>query len=332
MDNVSGEALMEFRVTQDLVDDSSVPTTLRPLPDLGESLLTRTFEFHNTTREFLINDLEFDHHRVDAHPVVDMTETWVLTNTGDVIHMVHIHDVDQLCLTRNGGACPAYEPYKDVWRLLPGETREVKIKFWDHTGRYMIHCHILEHEDLGMMTQFEVMGVGGPSPTATPTPVVTISATATPIQTGTPTPTSSPTQTSTATSTSTPTPMLPLTPSPTPGPNTMHSGDLDGIPQSVAGSRWRARVNIAIHNSSEQPVASATVSGVFTQGLTTTPVTCTTGTNGRCTVQSAAFSTSVTAVTFAITNVTHPSLPYDPLGNHDPDLDSDGTTVIVNRR
>jgi hypothetical protein len=56
---------------------------------------------------------------------------------------------------------------KETWYLEPGEAIEVKLKFTDQTGRYMLHCHMIEHADDGMMAQFEVVG---PTPTPTPTP------------------------------------------------------------------------------------------------------------------------------------------------------------------
>ncbi len=72
-------------------------------------------------------------------------------------HTVHIHDVDQQCLSRNGGPCYPYETVKETWYLGPGETLEVKLKFTDHIGKYVFHCHMIEHEDDGMMAQFEVV-------------------------------------------------------------------------------------------------------------------------------------------------------------------------------
>ena len=69
------------------------------------------------------------------------------------------------------GPCYPYETMKETWSLGSGETLELKLKFTDHIGMYMFHCHILEHEDDGMMTQFEVV-----APTPTPGPV-TISGT-----------------------------------------------------------------------------------------------------------------------------------------------------------
>jgi hypothetical protein len=60
---------------------------------------------------------------------------------------------------------------KETWSVGPGETLELKLKFTDHLGKYMLHCHILEHEDDGMMTQFEVVApTPTPGPTTTPVP------------------------------------------------------------------------------------------------------------------------------------------------------------------
>jgi FtsP/CotA-like multicopper oxidase with cupredoxin domain len=59
---------------------------------------------------------------------------------------------------------------KETWYLTPGETLEVKLKFTDHTGMYMLHCHMVEHEDDGMMTQFEVVARANPTPRPRPTP------------------------------------------------------------------------------------------------------------------------------------------------------------------
>jgi hypothetical protein len=87
--------------------------------------------------------------------------------------MVHVHDVDQQCLSRDGGACYPWETMKETWSVGPGETLELKLKFTDHTGVFMLHCHILEHEDDGMMTKFEVVAPPTPAPTPSPTPTAT---------------------------------------------------------------------------------------------------------------------------------------------------------------
>jgi FtsP/CotA-like multicopper oxidase with cupredoxin domain len=174
-DAASGVDILQFRVTQDLTDNSSVPGTLRPLPAIGVPTATRTFNFDRTEGHWTINGLRFDPNRVDAQPVLGSVEKWVFHNPTGAPHTVHLHDIDQQCLTRNGGPCYPYETMKETWLLDPGETIEVKLKFTDYTGRYVFHCHMTEHEDDGMMSQFEVV-----LPTVTPTPTRTPTITPTP--------------------------------------------------------------------------------------------------------------------------------------------------------
>jgi FtsP/CotA-like multicopper oxidase with cupredoxin domain len=164
-DTLTGTEIVQFRVTQHVIDDSTIPATLRSLPDIGEPTVTRNWSFDRTSGHWTINGLRFDPNRVDARPVLGTTEKWVFTNPTGQAHTVHIHDVSQQCLSRNGGPCYAYETMKETWYLAPGDTVEVKLKFTDHTGMFMLHCHMVEHEDDGMMTQFEVI-----APRATPTP------------------------------------------------------------------------------------------------------------------------------------------------------------------
>ena len=164
-DTLTGTEIVQFRVTQHVIDDSTIPATLRPLPDIGEPTVTRNWSFDRTSGHWTINGLRFDPNRVDARPVLGTTEKWVFTNPTGQAHTVHIHDVSQQCLSRNGGSCYAYETMKETWYLAPGDAVEVKLKFTDHTGMFMLHCHMVEHEDDGMMTQFEVI-----APRATPTP------------------------------------------------------------------------------------------------------------------------------------------------------------------
>jgi spore coat protein A, manganese oxidase len=172
-DTLTGTELLQFRVTQHAVDDSTIPATLRPLPDIGQPTVTRNWSFDKIGGHWTINGLRFDANRVDARPALGTTEKWVFTNPTGQPHTVHIHDVAQQCVSRNGGACYPYETMKETWYLAPGETLEVKLKFTDHTGMYMLHCHMLEHEDDGMMTQFEVVRaspIPRPRPTSRPRP------------------------------------------------------------------------------------------------------------------------------------------------------------------
>lgn len=172
MDAYQVVPLLKFRVNHSAIDNSTVPSALRALPEIGEPTVTRNFSFDFTSNHWSINGLTFDPNRIDARPVLGSTEKWVFTNPTGTTHMVHIHDVDQQCISRDGGPCYPYEKMKETWSVGPGETLELKMKFTDHVGKYVLHCHILEHEDDGMMTQFEVVG-----PTPTPAPSTTPGAT-----------------------------------------------------------------------------------------------------------------------------------------------------------
>jgi hypothetical protein len=92
-------------------------------------------------------------------------------------------------------------------------------------------------------------------------------------------------------------------------------------------------VTITIDDSAHAPVAGATINGVWSGGdANGRQLVCVTDTTGRCTLQSGRLSRATDAnVTFIVTNVTHPTLEYLPGSNHDPDGDSDGTSITINR-
>jgi spore coat protein A, manganese oxidase len=157
--------IMQFRVTRKVPDISRVPPTLRPIPGVGTPVKTRTWNFTRdaATGAFTINDLIMDCNRFDANMKLNTREEWVLRNAGGWVHSIHIHDVDQLCVSRNGGPCGPEEPFKEVWPMLANETIVVQLIPTDFTqspdlsdGAYMLHCHVLNHEDLAMMTQWIV--------------------------------------------------------------------------------------------------------------------------------------------------------------------------------
>ena len=152
--------LMEFRVARHVADDSSVPATLRPLPALDPvSAATRTFTFgqNRFTHVWTINGLAYDPDRIDARPRLGTTETWTFTNDSGLAHVVHIHDVDQQLVSRDGKPPARWELMKESWSLGIGETITVRLRFTDNVGTFVLHCHILEHEDAAMMAQYEVV-------------------------------------------------------------------------------------------------------------------------------------------------------------------------------
>jgi FtsP/CotA-like multicopper oxidase with cupredoxin domain len=152
--------LMQFRVTKDLTETSSIPSRLRPLPVLdATSVVTRTFVLSRSrlTGQWLINGQTFAPDRIDAQPRLGTTETWIIRNGSSSSHVFHLHDVDQELVSRNGVLAKPYELMKESWNIAVGETVVLKVKFTDNVGKFMFHCHILEHEDTGMMAQIEVV-------------------------------------------------------------------------------------------------------------------------------------------------------------------------------
>ena len=79
-------------------------------------------------------------------------------NTTDFTHYIHLHEELWRTLARDGHPPPPWERgYEDTWRLDPGESVVVAARFTDYTGKFMIHCHMLDHEDDGMMATFKVV-------------------------------------------------------------------------------------------------------------------------------------------------------------------------------
>ena len=72
------------------------------------------------------------------------------------LHPMHIHGVRFLILDRNGRPPGRHEAgWKDTFLMRQDETVRVILRFPDYAGKYMYHCHMLEHEDAGMMAQYE---------------------------------------------------------------------------------------------------------------------------------------------------------------------------------
>jgi PKD repeat protein len=113
-------------------------------------------------------------------------------------------------------------------------------------------------------------------------------------------------------------------------PSTMHVGDLEGTAVNVK-KNWLAQLSITVHADGETLVSGAEVSGSW-GGDTSGTVSCTTDDSGVCSLQSDQMPKKGTqSAIFLVTGITHATLTYDPAGNHDPQGDSSGTAIQVNK-
>ncbi|HEV2446827.1 MAG TPA: multicopper oxidase domain-containing protein, partial [Candidatus Sulfopaludibacter sp.] len=150
--------IMRFDVTRQERDDSAIPQKLSPLdfPDARSAVTTRVFDFsYRGMRGWLINRKPYDPSRMDAQPKLDSTEIWRLQT--DFNHPLHLHLVHFQVLSHSGRPGPYDAGWKDTIDLGPGQAADILVRFSGHRGRYVFHCHNLEHEDMAMMGNFEVI-------------------------------------------------------------------------------------------------------------------------------------------------------------------------------
>jgi len=173
--NLNGEGLLGDIVRFDVVrgerDDSKVPEKLGDIEPLDpqQALRTREFVFEGRLSLTLppvtwtINQKRFDPNASVAEVAYGQTEIWHLKNrkfAGRVgmVHPVHIHLVSFQVLERNGTSpMPWEQGSKDTVAIDRGEEVKVIMRFDSYRGRYMMHCHNLEHEDHSMMARFDVV-------------------------------------------------------------------------------------------------------------------------------------------------------------------------------
>lgn len=146
---------------------TTIPATLttnNPYPT-GSANVTRTIRFTADSAmvmdgPFYFNDSTFNMMRIDYEIPINNIEIWKLVNETMVAHPFHIHDVQFFLFDRNGSTPPAEElGRKDVVLVPPGDSVMFITKFEDFADTlipFMYHCHILMHEDDGMMGQFVV--------------------------------------------------------------------------------------------------------------------------------------------------------------------------------
>lgn len=133
------------------------PITFNSNTDIKRTFIMETKSMNN----FTINGKRMNINRIDFSLKKNSTEIWTIKNIVRGMmyspHSFHVHDVQFSILSINGEKPrPLYSGPKDTILLMPGEEIKIALRFEDYTGTYMYHCHFLEHEDNGMMGQFEI--------------------------------------------------------------------------------------------------------------------------------------------------------------------------------
>lgn len=149
--------VLQLRAADHLRASPPIPHHLAPAPDIDVTdARIRRFEMRGRT----INDKKMAMSRTDETVPLG-TEVWEVTNTGGGYHDFHVHDVQFEVLTIDGHQPgPQLSGWKDTIFMPPGRTARMAMHFADYADPehpYMYHCHLLSHEDRGMMGQFVVI-------------------------------------------------------------------------------------------------------------------------------------------------------------------------------
>jgi FtsP/CotA-like multicopper oxidase with cupredoxin domain len=136
---------------------ASLPAVLRRIPVLDTA--------HATARRLMvltqgmINGQLMDPARVDVGATLDATEIWEIENLVGMDHPFHLHGFQFQLLDRDGVPEP-FRSWKDVVNVPKHGTARFIVRYASYPGKWMFHCHILDHEDHGMMGILEVRDDG----------------------------------------------------------------------------------------------------------------------------------------------------------------------------
>ena len=152
--------VMRFDVVRREPDPSMLPAVLRPLERLepAAAAATRDFSLGMDGMTWVINGKAFDPNRIDAAPRLGTTEIWRFRNETGMPHPVHLHLNMFQVLDQDGTpVSPDDTGWKDTVMVPGNASIRVVTRFTDYAGRYVFHCHNLEHEDNAMMAQMQVV-------------------------------------------------------------------------------------------------------------------------------------------------------------------------------
>jgi FtsP/CotA-like multicopper oxidase with cupredoxin domain len=144
------------------VEPLPLPRKLLPVEALPETKIVRRFVLNHAMSPglgmiFLINGREYGHGRVDTQVSLNSVEDWEIINQGTMDHPFHLHTNPFQVISRNGKPAP-YRAWQDTVLVPVRETVRLRVRFQNFVGKAVYHCHIHDHEDLGMMGVVEIRG------------------------------------------------------------------------------------------------------------------------------------------------------------------------------
>lgn len=160
--------ILRLDVDRTETDASRVPSVLRPIEKLveGDAVQTRSFNLAGGMMGmpgmmgglWTINGNAFDPDRVDADPQLDTLEIWQFFNMSMMDHPVHVHQAMFQILDINGNPPFAtHAGWKDTVNVPAMGSARIIVRFTDYAGKYVFHCHVLEHEDHAMMARVDIV-------------------------------------------------------------------------------------------------------------------------------------------------------------------------------
>jgi spore coat protein A len=143
-------------------EDARIPKgRMRTLEKLPEPNASRRWDLTLATTggvQWQIANRGFDPTRIDVRPRLGTSELWQWHNPSNRVHPMHLHGMLFRIVERSTGVVHAGErAWKDTIGVQPGETVTVQPWFVPYKGKYVFHCHALEHGDKAMMLQLEVV-------------------------------------------------------------------------------------------------------------------------------------------------------------------------------
>jgi FtsP/CotA-like multicopper oxidase with cupredoxin domain len=153
-------AVLRFEVSSKSANSGRIPSQLRPRETIAAPVATRRWELMLATSgapRWQMSGLEFDMDRIDARPNLNTTERWSFVNSSHRPHPMHLHGFHFRVLERSSGTVhPGERAWKDTTMVDVNETVIVQPRFGPYPGRYVFHCHNMEHQEKAMMLQMEV--------------------------------------------------------------------------------------------------------------------------------------------------------------------------------